>query len=268
MDRKKLLFLSLGTFLILSATAVSAQTVSWQFGSDHMSHTENLDHTNDISHSNDSDHMDVIDHTNDISHTEDTHHTNDTSHTNVVVDNSSSTPTVTYYHPPKVDQSEQLKLRSLFQEHAALTADTLIARFDNAPQFDAAQEALTNNSNLIEQEIGNMYGSDVQNQFTRLWQNHNDQYIRYTDGLKGNTTLKDDAKAQLDTIIEQLASLFDSKTGSSHADLVDLFKNHVYFTRQIIEMHAAQNYRMQFEYAHAGFEHAAAMSDALVTSTQ
>jgi hypothetical protein len=191
-----------------------------------------------------------------------------TQSTTVNTQYTSPTPTIQYYHPSKANMTEERKLQSLFQEHASLAADTLVLRYDNNPEFTAAQEALDKNSQLIEQEIGTLYGLDIQSQFTTIWRNHTDQYLRYTDGLKGNTTLKNDAKAQLDTSIEQLASLFDKKTGHDRAELVDLFKNHVYFTRMMIDMHATNNYRMQYEYAHTGFEHAAAMSDALVTSTQ
>ena len=237
MPKKRLLILLTTALLTVSVSAASAQSMMWQYKDDQMRRVD----------------------------------------TNPVSQSSYTTPTVQYYHPTSTPtaqaltstsyspptESNLLRLRSLFQEHAAVGGDTLVARFDNAAHFIAAQEALNKNSSSLEQEIGNMYGSDVQSRFSTLWEDHNNQYIRYTDGLKGDTALKDDAKAQLDRIIEDLATLFDRKANVQRSELVDLFKNHVYFTRHMIDMHAAGNYRMEFEYGHVGFEHMAAIAEAL-----
>lgn len=159
----------------------------------------------------------------------------------------------------------RLQLRMLMQEHTVLVGDTLLARFDNKPDFTTAQNMLSQNTTELADTVGTLYGSDVRREFLSLWQQHNALYISYTDALKsGDKTSQNKAKTDLDTFIMQISHLFSTRTQGVNKDqLTSMFRDHVYFTRLVIENHATKDYQTEYMNKHTGFMHAAAMGDIL-----
>lgn len=159
----------------------------------------------------------------------------------------------------------RLQLRMLMQEHAVLAGDTLVARFDNKPDFQVAQSMLSQNTTELADVVGNLYGGDVRREFLSLWEQHNALYLVYTDALKsGDRNAQNKAKTDLDAFIMRISNLFSTRTQGANKDqLTNMFRDHVYFTRLVIENHAAKDFKTEYMNKHTGFMHAAAMGDIL-----
>jgi hypothetical protein len=163
-----------------------------------------------------------------------------------------------------LNESQHLRLQSLLQEHAVVAAQVTVNRYDNRPEFEASRQLAEQNAQLLTEEVGRLYGQDVQGEFLELWKRHLVLFVQYTDALKNNDqNLKNQTVSELNEFADELSHLLAEKTGLPREDIRQELQKHVELEQAVIDAHAAGAYNTQYQKMHEGHEHAGMMADKL-----
>ncbi len=90
-------------------------------------------------------------------------------------------------------------LNNALQEHVNLSGVALRNAYLEAPDFEAAEAALDENSKEVAALVGSVYGDDAESQFLDLWRQHITFFANYTIGAR------DDDQQAMDQAKEDLA---------------------------------------------------------------
>jgi hypothetical protein len=77
-----------------------------------------------------------------------------------------------------------LALDRLLGEHLILAAEAMRAGHSAAAEFDAASDALNDNSADLASSIGSIYGAEAGEAFESLWSEHIDAYLAYIEAIR------------------------------------------------------------------------------------
>lgn len=130
-----------------------------------------------------------------------------------------------------------MELNNLLREHAVLGGTTLINFYDGK---DTAQleTLMDENGNKVADFIINVYGTEVGNNFSRLWMNHMQEYKNYTNAKKNNDDSgMDSAKQNLNKIAQDFGTLLASQNLPA-STITNLFNEHISGTLALVDAHA------------------------------
>ena len=133
-------------------------------------------------------------------------------------------------------------LNNLLQEHlflASFATDAALGGRDN--EFTAAGDALNTNGTDLGAAIGNVYGSDAQDEFNRIWSAHNGFFVDYTTGVgAGDQAMMDQAVEDLTTVyVPEFSAFLAGATGLPEDAVADLVTDHVLTTKAIVDAQGA-----------------------------
>jgi hypothetical protein len=122
----------------------------------------------------------------------------------------------------------RLSLDRLLGEHTYLAAIAMRAGLTDAPDFEAAAEALDANSADLAAQITQIYGKDAGDAFDELWRSHTRFYLDYVEAsADGNAAAKTQALEGLREYREQFSSfLAGANPFLDRAGLAALLRGH------------------------------------------
>jgi hypothetical protein len=108
-----------------------------------------------------------------------------------------------------------LRLQSLLGEHSVLAADMMRGRIRGDEDFlQAANAALTKNTDDMAQLVGSLFGGDAAKQFSSVWAAHVAALFTYARGIADHDDkTRDDAHNQLAAFERDIASFFANASG-------------------------------------------------------
>jgi hypothetical protein len=103
-----------------------------------------------------------------------------------------------------------VRLQALLGQHTVLAADMMRARIRRDPDFaQAAEGALTRNTQALGTLVGSVFGADAAATFSRAWSGHVTHLFEYADALQsGNVAGQQQARQQLQEAEWALGSFF------------------------------------------------------------
>jgi hypothetical protein len=149
-------------------------------------------------------------------------------------------------HADTTAASLRTTLDELLRESVVLTSAATDAALGNRPdEFNAAQAAVTANTQQLAAAIGSVYGKDAQDAFAPLWTKHIGLLIDYTQGVAANDDAKK-SKAINDLIAysDEFGAYLENLTGGKlqRPVVADLIKTHVTEMKTIIDDQANKNW--------------------------
>lgn len=136
----------------------------------------------------------------------------------------------------------RVQLNSLLKEHTVLASEYLKNIHDNKDGA-AFKTQLDQNTEILSEMVGEMYGNDARRQFQDLWNTHMAYYVSYTHALREGQM--EEAQRAEDSLL-----LHAQRTGEtmqqvdrnfSQARITDLMSEHVRLTLAVINAYAAGN---------------------------
>jgi hypothetical protein len=112
-------------------------------------------------------------------------------------------------------------LTSLLQEHVYLAGAAIATAVGaggdmEAPAVQSAVATLDENSVVLSEAVGSVYGAPAGEQFLALWRSHIGFFVDYTlGGATGDTAKQDEAKQKLDNYRADFGAFIDSATGGA-----------------------------------------------------
>jgi hypothetical protein len=159
----------------------------------------------------------------------------------------------------------RVTLDQLLGEHAFLAAGAMRSGIAEAPDFEAAKDAITGNSKDLQAVVQAAYGAAAAKQFRSLWDGHVAGYLAYIDAAEA-----DDAGAlaaatsKVSSYAEQLADfLAGANPHLDAAALSALFKTHAQHLTGQVEAFAAGDYEGTYELVRMGYSHMFEAGEAL-----
>jgi hypothetical protein len=152
----------------------------------------------------------------------------------------------------------QSSLGLLLGEHFQLAVEAMRAGLRDAPEFDAAKDALDANARDLTDAFDGIFGAAAAQKFNRAWADHIDTLYEYT------AAVADDDDTQRATVVAEmkrhegvLASEFASLTGNRLpvAAARDALSMHDRDLREQIEQYAANDYTAAHRISYAGYQH-------------
>lgn len=159
----------------------------------------------------------------------------------------------------------RVMFNSLLKQHVDLSATAVRDGFDGfgSDEFKASTHALDNNSVAIADTIGTIYGADARGKFLEVWRKYIDYYLFYTMAVKNNNEVdKDEAKAGLDNITNELASLLNTANPNLKADDIrDLGTEHYMNILEIADSYATGDRQGAFDKQNEAYNHIGVIAD-------
>jgi hypothetical protein len=133
-------------------------------------------------------------------------------------------------------------LNQYLQEHlflASFATDSAIGGRDD--EFAAAGAALNDNGTDLGAVIGDLFGSDAQDEWNRIWSAHNGFFVDYTTGVATDDQAKaDEAVQDLTTVyVPEFTTFLAGATGLPEDALTELITEHVLTTKAIVDAQGA-----------------------------
>lgn len=149
-------------------------------------------------------------------------------------------------------------LNSLLSEHAALAVLAMQKGIDGAKDFEAAAEALNQNTDDLSKAIASVYGQAAGDQFKTIWSSHIGYFVDYVKatGAKDEAA-KQMAMKQLDQYRVEQAKFLDDATGGrlKAADLESGLKVHVDELLKAFNTYTEKDYATTYPTIHEAYEH-------------
>jgi len=161
-----------------------------------------------------------------------------------------------------------MQLNHLLPEHTVLAGITTQKAATDAPDFQAAFNHLDQNSMMLSQWVGSVYGADAAAQFLPLWQSHIQYYLDYTAATeRGDAAGQDQARTALGNWVQAQASQFAALNPSLPADTIAAeLTTHVNGTLAAIDTFAQHDYDRHYDIAHQAFDHSFMMADMMANA--
>jgi hypothetical protein len=142
----------------------------------------------------------------------------------------------------------------------------LDARFEEAPDADAAFKAVDTNSVAVAGAVDAVYPGK-KDQFLGLWRKHIDYYVDYVDAVKSeDEDAKAQAKQNLTNAANDLTNFFASANPKlNKTDLKNALAMHGDQTLSIIDKMSSHDFDAAYSTSHEAYEHMGSIADMLVT---
>ncbi len=158
----------------------------------------------------------------------------------------------------------RLTLNNLLKEHTVMGA-IMLGKLYEGKNTTQLESLMISNGDQITAIITKTYGTNVGNQFSKLWTEHMQEYKNYTIAEKnGNTTGMNTARANLYTIASQMGNLLGkaSKNVSSQT-ITNLMTSHIDGTLAFVDAIASGNETTAANLMKQGYDQAGQFADGL-----
>lgn len=156
----------------------------------------------------------------------------------------------------------RLKLNILLREHAILGSTALIGIY-KGESVSRLKELLSTNSNRLGTVIGTYYGTQTQDQFLKLWEDHMNEYENYTLAKKNNNTQNmEKAKDNLNTIAEELGKLLQGDHLTSDI-IAKQMQDHINLTLSVVDETAENDLTELANQMKKGYDQAGVFADTI-----
>lgn len=143
---------------------------------------------------------------------------------------------------PSSTSEFRFTLNNLLKDHASLTAIHLQEVYEGKDTATSSQVLNTNTQQLADL-ISSKYGTDVRDEFMTMWENHINQYVNYTQGLKNNDSNKmNQAKKELANMAKQMGEFFHKVNPKvTTNDATRYINEHIDLTLSIVDAYVRQD---------------------------
>lgn len=158
----------------------------------------------------------------------------------------------------------ELSMRSVLQEHAAITVPALKAELLQEPDRNAVMTAVEHNNMMVADVVESAYPG-TKDEFLKLWRTHIGYYVDYLHATKDHDAAGQDiAKQNLVTFTNELSSwLADHNSAYDKTELKQMISTHGDQVTAIIDNLVAGNYDEVYKLAHDANEHMGMLADYL-----
>jgi len=158
----------------------------------------------------------------------------------------------------------QSQLGMTLGEHAELAVDAMRSGISGLPDFPAAAGALDQNTNELTGMIESVFGAESARSFQKLWGDHIDAFVAYTQALAGkDEAAQEAAQARLTGFNSDFAQFLSTATQGrlETAALADAFVMHEQMLMQQINEYAAADYSTAHQVSYDAYQHMFALAD-------
>jgi hypothetical protein len=163
----------------------------------------------------------------------------------------------------------QSQLGMLLGEHAELAVDAMRSGFSNFADFPAAAAALDQNTRELTGMIESVFGAASARSFQKLWSDHIDDFVTYTQGLAtDDAALEATARERLKHFNAHFARFLSTSTQGRLATpaLADAFVMHEDLLFKQINAYAEQDYSTAHQVAYDAYTHMFAVAAQAATA--
>jgi hypothetical protein len=163
----------------------------------------------------------------------------------------------------------QSQLGMTLGEHAELAVDAMRSGISGLPDFPAAAGALDQNTSELTGMIESVFGAESASPFQRLWGDHIDAFVAYTQALaEKDEAAKEAAQARLTGFNSDFAKFLSTATQGrlETAALADAFVMHEQMLMQQINEYAAADYTTAHQVSYDAYQHMFALADQAATA--
>lgn len=160
-------------------------------------------------------------------------------------------------------------LARLLGEHVELTVETMRAGTTGAAEFDAAANALDDNTADIGAAMHSLLDDAEAEAFATAWADHIDLLMRYTVAVtEQDRQARADVRRALPAVTERLAAVLDDATDAAldTAAVTDAVTHHEQQMLEQIELFAAEDYHGAYDTAYDAFTHIDRVADAIAAA--
>ena len=163
----------------------------------------------------------------------------------------------------------QSQLGMALGEHAELAVDAMRSGISGLPDFPAAAGALDQNTSELTGMIESVFGAESARSFQKLWGDHIDAFVAYTQALAGkDEAAQEAAQARLTGFNSDFAQFLSTATQGrlETAALADAFVMHEQMLMQQITEFAAADYTTAHQVSYEAYQHMFALADQAATA--
>ena len=163
----------------------------------------------------------------------------------------------------------QSQLGMTLGEHAELAVDAMRSGISGLPDFPAAAGALDQNTIEVTGMIESVFGAESAGSFQKLWSDHIDAFVAYTQALAGkDEAAQEAAQARLTGFNSDFAQFLSTATQGrlETAALADAFVMHEEMLMQQINEYAAADYATAHQVSYDAYQHMFALADQAATA--
>ncbi|MEK3855966.1 copper amine oxidase [Cytobacillus sp. FSL H8-0458] len=149
-------------------------------------------------------------------------------------------------------------LGHLLSEHAYLAAEAMRKGAEGAKDFDAAANALNDNTTDLTAAIESVYGTDAGQQFNEMWTNHIGFFVDYVKASGSNDqAAKDEALSKLDNYRSDFSKFLETATGErlESSSLADGLQMHVNQLVGAFDSYVKGDYEKAYQYERESIHH-------------
>jgi hypothetical protein len=163
----------------------------------------------------------------------------------------------------------QSQLGMTLGEHAELAVDAMRSGISGLPDFPAAAGALDQNTSELTGMIESVFGAESAGSFQKLWGDHIDAFVAYTQALAGkDEAAQEAAQARLTGFNSDFAQFLSTATQGrlETAALADAFVMHEQMLMQQINEYAAADYATAHQVSYDAYQHMFALAEQAATA--
>jgi hypothetical protein len=163
----------------------------------------------------------------------------------------------------------QSQLGMTLGEHAELAVDAMRSGISGLPDFPAAAGALDQNTTELTGMIESVFGAAGAGSFQKLWGDHIDAFVAYTQALAGgDKAAQEAAQARLTGFNSDFAQFLSTATEGrlETAALADAFVMHEQMLMQQINEYAAADYTTAHQVSYDAYQHMFALAEQAATA--
>jgi hypothetical protein len=163
----------------------------------------------------------------------------------------------------------QSQLGMTLGEHAELAVDAMRSGISGLPDFPAAAGALDQNTSELTGMIESVFGADSAGSFQKLWGDHIDAFVAYTQALAGEDgAAQQAAQARLTGFNSDFAQFLSTATEGrlETAALADAFVMHEQMLMRQINEYAAADYTTAHQVSYDAYQHMFALAEQAATA--
>lgn len=161
----------------------------------------------------------------------------------------------------------RVSLNKALQGHVDLSLNALFNVVDESDDLDASIDALDENTQETASVIGSIFGTNAEDDFTELWQDHIGFFVDYAVGAReGDTSDKGDAEDDLAASQEQIADFISDTITSLSASTIEAeVEEHTELILAAIDAYEDGDYNEAYEYQLDAEVQVQGLADALST---
>ncbi len=162
----------------------------------------------------------------------------------------------------KFSDEHRVELRSHMQEHVAVVGPALKAELTQAPDREAAMDAVDRNTEAIAQKVEEAY-SGSKAEFTELWGSHIGYYVDYTQAARdGDEERKGASRQDLQEFADEASAWFAEQNDAYDQNhLRDMMAKHGDHTLAMVDASVQGDYDTAYAKAHEAYMHMGELAD-------